>query len=57
MNEKNIEILNMIFSLATRDYEFRNKLFTEPVTTLEKFEISYRTKHVIINTIREILSQ
>lgn len=57
MNEKEAEVLNEIFSMAARNPEFRNKLFTEPASALEKYEISERTKSIIINAIRGILDQ
>ncbi len=57
MNEKETEILNTIFSMATKNPEFRNKLFTEPATTLENFAISDRAKHIIIDTIRGMMNQ
>jgi len=57
MNERETEVLNTIFSMATKNPEFRNKLFTEPADTLENFEISDRTKHIIIDTIHGMLNQ
>ena len=57
MNEKEAEVLNEIFSMAAKNPEFRNKLFTEPASALEKYEISERTKSIIIDTIRGILEQ
>jgi len=57
MNEKEVDILNKIFDMATKDPSFRNKLFTEPVLTLKEFEISDRTKRIVIDTIRGMLNQ
>lgn len=57
MNEREAEILNRIFDMATKDPGFRNKLFTEPVVTLEQFEISDRTKRIVIDTIRGMMNQ
>jgi hypothetical protein len=56
MNERETEVLNTIFSMATKNPEFRNKLLTEPTATLENFEISDRAKHIIIDAIRSMLN-
>lgn len=57
MNENERELLNKILSLATNSPEFRNKLLTEPVAALEKFELSEKAKRIIIDTIYESLNQ
>lgn len=56
MNEKEIEVLNTIFSKAAENPEFRNKLFAEPAEILEEFELSDDAKHIIIDTIRGMLN-
>lgn len=57
MKEEETESLNEIFSMAAKNPEFRNKLFTKPASTLEKYEISERTKSIIIDAIRGVLNQ
>ncbi|MEM2760244.1 MAG: hypothetical protein QXU32_11380 [Nitrososphaerales archaeon] len=56
MDNKEIEVLNKIFSMAARDPEFRNKLFTEPASVLDKHELSDRARGIIIYTIRGMLT-
>lgn len=57
MDDKEAETLNKLFIMAARNPQFRTKLFTQPEIVLKEFDLSDRSKSMIIDTLRGMLNQ
>ena len=57
MENRETETLDRIFIMAARNPEFRNKLFSQPEILLKEFDLSDRSKRIIIDTMRGMLNQ
>lgn len=54
INEKEVQTLNEIFAKAAKDPEFRNMLLKETSSALEKYELSDKTKQLLLKTIQDM---
>ena len=54
VDNKEIQILNEIFTKAAKDPEFRNMLLKEPSSILDKYGLSDKTKRMILEGIRDM---
>jgi len=52
VSDKEIQILNEIFTKAAKDPEFRNMLLKEPYSILDEYSLSEQAKKMILEGLR-----
>jgi len=54
INEKEMRILNELFTKAAKEPEFRNMLLKETSSVLEKYELSSEIKQLLLKAVLDM---